>query len=42
MTLFTTIQMLRINYFVATIKSQELYLYHGNESLATTINHFSI
>lgn len=40
MTLFTTIQMLRINYFVATIKSQELYLYHGNESLATTINHF--
>ncbi|EMG48761.1 putative mitochondrial membrane protein [Candida maltosa Xu316] len=40
MTLFTTIQMLRINYFVATVKSQELYLYNGNEELATTINHF--
>lgn len=40
MTLFTTIQMLRINYFVATIKSQELYLYHGDEELATKINHF--
>ncbi|CAX40033.1 uncharacterized mitochondrial protein, putative [Candida dubliniensis CD36] len=40
MTLFTTIQMLRINYFVATIKSQELYLYNGNEELATIINHF--
>lgn len=40
MTLFTTIQMLRINYFVATIKSQELFLYNGNEELATQINHF--
>lgn len=40
MTLFTTIQMLRINYFVATIKAQELFLYHGDEDLATTINHF--
>lgn len=39
MTLFTTIQMLRINYFVATIKSQELYLY-GDEAIATKINHF--
>lgn len=39
MTLFTTIQMLRINYFVATIKSQELYLY-GDELLATKINQF--
>lgn len=40
MTLFTTIQMLRINYFVATIRSQELYLYHGSDDIATTINHF--
>lgn len=39
MTIFTTIQMLRINYFVATIRAQELYLY-GDEELATTINHF--
>lgn len=39
MTAFTTIQMLRINYFVATIKSQELYLYK-DEQLAATINHF--
>ncbi|KAI5954517.1 hypothetical protein KGF54_002292 [Candida jiufengensis] len=39
MTTFTTIQMLRINFFVATIKSQEVYLY-GSEELATTINHF--
>lgn len=39
MTVFTTIQMLRINYFVATIRSQELFLY-GNEELATTINQF--
>lgn len=39
MALFTTIQMLRINYFVATIKSQELFLYKDDE-LATTINHF--
>ncbi|EGW34162.1 uncharacterized protein SPAPADRAFT_59592 [Spathaspora passalidarum NRRL Y-27907] len=40
MCLFTMTQMLRINYFVATIKSQELYLYNGNEELATSINHF--
>lgn len=40
MTLFTTIQMLRINYFVATIRSQELYLYNGNEEIAVMINHF--
>ncbi|CCE82004.1 Piso0_002693 [Millerozyma farinosa CBS 7064] len=39
MTAFTTIQMLRINYFVATIKSQELYLYK-DEEVAATINHF--
>lgn len=39
MTIFTTIQMLRINYFVATIRAQELYLY-GDDELATTINHF--
>ncbi|KAI3405908.1 hypothetical protein KGF56_001127 [Candida oxycetoniae] len=39
MTLFTTIQMLRINFFVATIKAQENYLY-GNEELAIKINHF--
>ncbi|KAK6459988.1 hypothetical protein DFJ63DRAFT_323932 [Scheffersomyces coipomensis] len=40
MTLFTTIQMLRINYFVATVKSQELYLYNNNEIIATAINQF--
>lgn len=40
MTLFTTIQMLRINYFVATIKSQELFLYHGDEKMAVRINQF--
>lgn len=39
MTVFTTIQMLRINYFVATIRAQELYLY-GDEEIATKINHF--
>lgn len=39
MTIFTTIQMLRINYFVATVRSQELYLY-GDEELAVSINHF--
>lgn len=39
MAVFTTIQMLRINYFVATIKAQQLYLY-GSEELATEINHF--
>lgn len=39
MTVFTTIQMLRINYFVATVKAQELYLY-GDEDVATAINHF--
>ncbi|KAK6459079.1 uncharacterized protein RJT20DRAFT_124231 [Scheffersomyces xylosifermentans] len=39
LTLFTTIQMLRINFFVATVKSQELYLYNGDEEIATTINH---
>lgn len=40
MTFFTTIQMLRINYFVATIKAQELYLYKGNERIAVAINQF--
>ncbi|CUM62877.1 uncharacterized protein PRCAT00000436001 [Priceomyces carsonii] len=39
MTLFTTIQMLRINYFVATIRTQEKYLY-DDDAVATTINHF--
>jgi len=39
MTVFTTIQMLRINYFVATIRAQELFLY-DNEELAISINHF--
>lgn len=39
MTVFTTIQMLRINYFVATVKAQELFLY-DDEKLATSINHF--
>lgn len=39
MAIFTTIQMLRINFFVATIKFQELYLYK-DEGLATTINQF--
>lgn len=37
--IFTSIQMLRINFFVATIKSQELFLYKY-EDLANTINHF--
>lgn len=39
MTVFTTIQMLRINYFVATVRAQELYLYQSEET-ATAINHF--
>lgn len=39
MTIFTTIQMLRINFFVATIKAQELYLY-DSEVIATKINEF--
>lgn len=40
MVIFTTIQMLRINYFVATIRAQELYLYDGDQELASRINHF--
>lgn len=40
MTFFTTIQMLRINFFVATIKAQVFYLYGGDEEIATTVNHF--
>lgn len=40
MALFTTIQMLRINYFVATVRSQELFLYHGDEAIAKAINEF--
>ncbi|ABN64988.2 predicted protein [Scheffersomyces stipitis CBS 6054] len=40
MTIFTTIQMLRINFFVATVKAQELYLYNGDEEIATAINQF--
>lgn len=39
MTVFTTIQMLRINFFVATIRAQEQYLY-GSEDLAIKINEF--
>lgn len=39
MTIFTTIQMLRINFFVATIRSQESYLY-GSEETAVAINEF--
>lgn len=39
MTVFNTIQMLRINYFIATVRSQELYLY-GDEQLAVQINNF--
>lgn len=39
MALFTTVQMLRINFFVATVRAQELYLYK-DKALATTINHF--
>ena len=38
MTVYTAIQMLRINYFVATIKAQEAYLY-GDEDTAIAINH---
>lgn len=38
MALFTTIQMLRINYFVATVRSQEEFLF--NPDVAVTINHF--
>ena len=37
---FTIVQMLRINYFVATIRSQVLYLYNGDEELASSINQF--
>lgn len=40
MVIFTTIQMLRINFFVATIRAQELYLYNGDQELASQINHF--
>ncbi|KAF3993916.1 hypothetical protein FT663_01327 [Candidozyma haemuli var. vulneris] len=40
MVVFTTIQMLRINYFVATVRAQELYLYDGDQELAAQINHF--
>ncbi|ODQ80710.1 hypothetical protein BABINDRAFT_160939 [Babjeviella inositovora NRRL Y-12698] len=38
MTLFTTIQMLRINYFVATLKTQEDFLFE--EETALKLNHF--
>ncbi|RKP28936.1 hypothetical protein METBISCDRAFT_24691 [Metschnikowia bicuspidata] len=38
MAAFTTVQMLRINFFVATIKAQELYFYKG-EALTTGINY---
>ncbi|GEQ69448.1 hypothetical protein JCM33374_g3120 [Metschnikowia sp. JCM 33374] len=39
MTVFTTIQMLRINFFVATIRSQESFLY-GSDEVAVKINEF--
>ncbi|ODV87268.1 hypothetical protein CANARDRAFT_26683 [[Candida] arabinofermentans NRRL YB-2248] len=39
MCLFTTIQMLRINYFVATIRSQ-MEFYFDDEDIAITINKF--
>lgn len=39
MAAFTTIQMLRINYFVATIFSQYVYLL-GSIEIAETLNHF--
>lgn len=38
MCLFTTIQMLRINYFLATVRSQEEYLFNG--VVAIEINQF--
>jgi MFS family permease len=38
-TLFTVIQMLRINYFVATIRSQYTYLFHSHAK-AIDINNF--
>lgn len=38
LTIFVAIQMLRINYFVATIKTQQEYLY-GDEDTAIYINH---
>ncbi|KAF2638824.1 MFS general substrate transporter [Massarina eburnea CBS 473.64] len=38
-TLFTVIQMLRINYFVATIRSQYTYLFHDHAK-AVEINNF--
>lgn len=37
-TLLTVLQMLRMNYFIATIRSQYEYML-GSESLAATINH---
>lgn len=39
MAVLTTIQMLRINYFLTTIKSQMLFLFQ-DEQVATQINHF--
>ncbi|KAL2069361.1 hypothetical protein VTL71DRAFT_15699 [Oculimacula yallundae] len=38
-TLLTVLQMLRMNYFIATIRSQYEYML-GSEQLAITINHF--
>ncbi|CZS96452.1 probable MFS transporter [Rhynchosporium agropyri] len=38
-TLLTVLQMLRMNYFIATIRSQYEYML-GSEDLAITINHF--
>ncbi|KAH6661863.1 putative MFS transporter [Halenospora varia] len=39
MTLLTAVQMLRMNYFIATLRSQYEYML-DSESLATSINHF--
>ena len=38
-TLFTVVQMLRINYFVATVRPQYEFLLHSHEQ-AETVNHF--
>ncbi|RAL11919.1 putative MFS transporter Fmp42 [Aspergillus homomorphus CBS 101889] len=41
-TLFTVLQMLRINYFVATIRQQYTYLLHSPEQAATLNSSFDI
>ncbi|KAF1955094.1 MFS general substrate transporter [Byssothecium circinans] len=40
--LFTVIQMLRINYFVATIRSQYTYLFHSHAKAAEINNFFDV